>query len=133
MSVRAGLQTLRARDPSARRNSRRPDPRAHQREAAGVLPECFALQTTVISGDSRSGTQRTTDGKVDTMKIRTTALVAACLLALGIAGCTDNQGINTATGAVVGGALGNQVGKGQGKTAATIGGAAAGAVIGARQ
>ncbi len=67
------------------------------------------------------------------MKTRTTALVAACLLALGIAGCTDNQGINTATGAVVGGALGNQVGSGQGKTAATIGGAAAGAVIGARQ
>jgi uncharacterized protein YcfJ len=87
----------------------------------------------MIPHEAPTGTQRISDGKVDTMKIRTTALVAACLLALGTSGCTDNQGINTATGAVVGGALGNQVGKGQGKTAATIGGAAAGAVIGARQ
>ncbi|MEM0946360.1 MAG: glycine zipper 2TM domain-containing protein [Pseudomonadota bacterium] len=50
-----------------------------------------------------------------------------------LAGCTDNQGVNAASGALVGAAVGNQVGSGSGRTAATLLGAAAGAQIGASQ
>jgi uncharacterized protein YcfJ len=50
-----------------------------------------------------------------------------------LAGCTDNQGVNAASGALVGAAVGNQIGSGSGKTAATLVGAAVGAQVGANQ
>lgn len=49
------------------------------------------------------------------------------------AGCTDNQGVNAATGALVGAAAGQAVGGGSGRTAATLVGAAVGAQVGANQ
>ncbi len=48
-------------------------------------------------------------------------------------GCTDNQGVNAASGALIGAAAGSAVGNGSGKTAATLVGAAVGAQIGANQ
>lgn len=53
------------------------------------------------------------------------ALAVGALIALG--GCTDNQGVNAATGAVVGGLAGDRVG---GTTGAIVG-AGAGAAVGA--
>mgnify|MGYP001828717820 CR=1 FL=1 len=58
------------------------------------------------------------------------------MLAAGLglqAGCTDSQGANAATGALIGAAAGQAVGEGRGRTAATLVGAAAGAQIGASQ
>ncbi|MBD9529854.1 glycine zipper 2TM domain-containing protein [Paracoccus sp. PAR01] len=51
----------------------------------------------------------------------------------GLSGCSDNQGVNAASGALVGAAVGNQIGSGSGKTAATLAGAAVGAQVGANQ
>lgn len=50
-----------------------------------------------------------------------------------IAGCTDNQGVNATSGALIGAAAGQAVGNGSGRTAATLVGAAVGAQIGANQ
>lgn len=58
-----------------------------------------------------------------------TASVVAAVFALGA--CTDNQGINAATGALTGAAVGTQFGQGRGRTAATLAGAAVGTAIGA--
>lgn len=58
----------------------------------------------------------------------------AATLAAGLsllAGCTDNQSANTATGALVGAAAGQAVGQGRGRTAATLAGAAIGTQVGA--
>ncbi|MFH5774373.1 glycine zipper 2TM domain-containing protein [Paracoccus sp. NGMCC 1.201697] len=64
-------------------------------------------------------------------------LVGAAALMLaslgGLAGCSDNQGVNAASGALVGAAVGNQIGSGSGRTAATLAGAAVGAQVGANQ
>ncbi len=61
-------------------------------------------------------------------------LVAVAFAAsVGAAGCTDSQGVNAATGGLIGAAVGNQFGSGSGRTAATLGGAAVGATIGANQ
>lgn len=60
----------------------------------------------------------------------------AVVLAAGfglLAGCTNDQGINSATGALVGAAAGQAVGEGRGRTAATLAGAAVGAQVGANQ
>lgn len=60
--------------------------------------------------------------------------VFAAVLSLGaLSACSDNQGVNAASGALVGAAVGNQVGSGSGRTAATLVGAAAGAQVGANQ
>lgn len=48
-----------------------------------------------------------------------------------LAACSNNQGVNAASGALVGAAVGNQFGSGGGKTAATLAGAAIGAQAGA--
>jgi surface antigen len=56
--------------------------------------------------------------------------LSAITLSLLFAGCSTNQDMGTATGALLGGALGSTVGKGHGKTAAIIGGAVIGSVIG---
>ena len=50
-----------------------------------------------------------------------------------LSGCTDNQGINAATGGLAGAAVGSQIGGGSGNVAATLGGAAIGAAIGGSQ
>lgn len=50
-----------------------------------------------------------------------------------LSGCTDSQGANTATGALIGAAAGQAVGQGRGRTAATLAGAAIGTQIGANQ
>ena len=63
------------------------------------------------------------------MKMTTAVVLAACVGV--VAGCTDNQGINAATGGLAGAAVGSQVGSGSGRTAAMLGGAAVGTVIGA--
>ena len=58
------------------------------------------------------------------------------VLAAGIgllAGCTDSQQANTATGALIGAAAGQAVSEGRGRTAATLAGAAVGAQVGANQ
>ena len=47
-----------------------------------------------------------------------------------VLGCTDNQGINAATGGLLGAAAGSQIGQGSGRTAATLAGAAVGTAIG---
>ena len=62
------------------------------------------------------------------------SIIAAVLASsLGaIAGCTDNQGINAATGGLAGAAVGSQFGGGQGRVAATLGGAAIGTAVGGR-
>ncbi|MTH78571.1 glycine zipper 2TM domain-containing protein [Paracoccus aestuariivivens] len=66
--------------------------------------------------------------------IRSAGIAVVLLASLsGLAGCTDNQGVNAGTGALVGAAVGNQVGSGSGKTAATLAGAAVGAQVGAMQ
>jgi uncharacterized protein YcfJ len=59
------------------------------------------------------------------------ALAAAFVALAAATGCTDNQGINAATGALGGAALGSAVGNGSGKTAAMLTGAAIGGVVGA--
>ena len=66
------------------------------------------------------------------MIIKTLALAASFGALVAVAGCTDNQGLNTAGGAVAGGLLGSTVGNGSGKTAAIIGGAALGGLAGSR-
>ena len=58
------------------------------------------------------------------------ALTASASL---MAGCTDNQGVNAATGGLAGAAVGSQIGDGSGQVAATLGGAAIGAAIGGSQ
>lgn len=58
------------------------------------------------------------------------AVVMTCCGAF-LSACTNNQGVNAASGALVGAAVGNQIGSGSGRTAATLVGAAAGAQIGA--
>ncbi len=60
-------------------------------------------------------------------------IVALFAASIGAAGCTNSQGVNAATGGLVGAAVGNQFGSGSGKTAATLGGAAVGATIGANR
>ncbi|SFE91207.1 glycine zipper domain-containing protein [Paracidovorax wautersii] len=63
------------------------------------------------------------------MNYRHLLSAAACVAALGMAGCSTNPSnaqIGTGVGAVAGGVLGSAVGG----TAATVGGAAAGALIG---
>lgn len=68
------------------------------------------------------------------MKFRTHVL-AASLVALGLAGCAASGGPNetggTIVGGVLGGAIGSQIGGGTGRTAATVIGALIGANIGA--
>ena len=61
-------------------------------------------------------------------KLALAAAVGAIMLS---AGCTDNQNINAATGALGGAAVGSAFGNGTGRTAAMLAGAAAGTVIGA--
>ena len=61
--------------------------------------------------------------------VRATVVLIFCGASL--AACTNNQGVNAASGALVGAAVGNQIGSGSGRTAATLVGAAAGAQIGA--
>lgn len=58
-------------------------------------------------------------------------VLAAALPAL--AACTNNPGINAATGGLAGAAIGSQVGEGDGRVAATLGGAAIGTAIGGSQ
>lgn len=68
--------------------------------------------------------------------IRQSGLAAILTAGLGLgllAGCTNDQGINSATGALVGAAAGQAVGEGRGRTAATLAGAAIGAQVGANQ
>jgi outer membrane lipoprotein SlyB len=65
------------------------------------------------------------------MTYRYIAMAAGLSASLFAAGCTDNQGINAATGGLLGAAVGSQVGGGSGRTAATLAGAAAGTAIGA--
>lgn len=63
-----------------------------------------------------------------------TVFKAAAIAVFGatlVAGCTDNQGVNAATGALAGAAVGSQLGSGSGTTAATLAGAAIGATVGA--
>jgi hypothetical protein len=50
-----------------------------------------------------------------------------------LAGCTDNQGVNAATGGLAGAAVGSQLGEGKGRVAATLAGAAIGTAIGGSQ
>lgn len=66
------------------------------------------------------------------IRVAGTALMAAACFGM-LAGCTDNQGVNAASGALVGAAVGNQLGSGKGRTAATLVGAAVGAQVGANQ
>jgi uncharacterized protein YcfJ len=62
------------------------------------------------------------------------AVATAAAMSLGLlAGCTDNQQINAASGALIGAAAGQAVGSGTGRTAATLVGAAIGAQVGANQ
>ena len=66
--------------------------------------------------------------------IRQSRLAVILVAGFGLlAGCTDDQGINSATGALVGAAAGQAVGEGRGRTAATLAGAAVGAQVGANQ
>ena len=68
------------------------------------------------------------------MTTKRIVFVATVLFGLAsVAACTDNQGVNAASGALIGAAAGNQIGGGSGKTAATLIGAAAGAQVGASQ
>jgi surface antigen len=65
------------------------------------------------------------------MKIK--AVIAAAMIALSVAACSQNgnkQTIGTITGAAAGGLLGAQVGGGTGRVAATAAGALIGALIG---
>ncbi len=64
-------------------------------------------------------------------KAMTVSLFTLCVGAL--AACSDNQGINAATGGLAGAAVGSQVGSGSGRTTAILAGAAAGTAIGANQ
>jgi len=67
--------------------------------------------------------------KEHTMNYRHLVSAAACVAALGLAGCSSNptsQQVGTGVGAVAGGVVGSALGG----TAATVGGAAAGALIG---
>ena len=66
------------------------------------------------------------------MVLHKVALVAMLGAVVALAGCTDDQGINAATGALAGAAVGSQFGGGRGRTAATLAGAAAGTAIGAK-
>lgn len=51
------------------------------------------------------------------MKIkRMTTLLGAGLVTLSLAACSQNDGVNAATGAVLGGLLGSQFGDGRGQT-----------------
>jgi outer membrane lipoprotein SlyB len=66
--------------------------------------------------------------------LRNARLMIVVVAGVGLlAGCTDNQGVNAASGALIGAAAGSAVGNGSGKTAATLVGAAVGAQIGASQ
>jgi uncharacterized protein YcfJ len=66
--------------------------------------------------------------------LKTGLLVVALMASVPLlTACTDNQGINAATGGLAGAAVGSQIGGGSGKVAATLGGAAIGASIGANQ
>ena len=65
------------------------------------------------------------------MTIQSLGIAGAVAALLALAACTDNQGINAATGTLAGAAVGSQFGSGQGRTAATLAGAAAGTAIGA--
>lgn len=65
---------------------------------------------------------------------RAYALATAAVMSFGLlAGCTDSQEINAASGALVGAAAGQAFGSGTGRTAATLVGAAVGAQVGANQ
>lgn len=65
---------------------------------------------------------------------RVCVYATAAVLSFGLlAGCTDSQQINAATGALVGAAAGQAIGSGSGRTAATLVGAAVGAQVGANQ
>jgi uncharacterized protein YcfJ len=66
------------------------------------------------------------------LKTRLLAATLATSASL-LTGCTDNQGINAATGGLAGAAVGSQVGGGSGRVAATLGGAAIGSAIGGSQ
>lgn len=61
---------------------------------------------------------------------RLAALVLPLGMAVGLAGCANNQDTGLAVGALAGGILGNQVGGGSGKVAATIAGAVIGGIVG---
>ncbi|MBW0157562.1 glycine zipper 2TM domain-containing protein [Sedimentimonas flavescens] len=63
--------------------------------------------------------------------MRKTAYIGMLALIGFVAGCTNDQGINAATGALAGAAVGSQIGGGKGSTAATLAGAAIGTAIGA--
>lgn len=65
--------------------------------------------------------------------LRSGFCIAALTAAAALAGCTDNQGVNAATGGLAGAAVGSQIGDGDGQVAATLGGAAIGAAIGGNQ
>ncbi len=67
------------------------------------------------------------------MLIQRFTLGAALCAIIALTACTDNQGVNAATGALGGAAVGSLIGNGSGRTAAMLGGAAVGGVIGARQ
>lgn len=74
------------------------------------------------------------DGSVekgDVWKMRKFGLVISMAGLVAMAGCTDSQEINAATGALAGAAVGSQFGAGKGSTAAALLGAAAGAAVGA--
>ena len=64
-------------------------------------------------------------------RISTLLLAMTCCGAL--AACTNNQGINAATGGLAGAAVGSQVGGGSGRTTAILAGAALGTAVGANQ
>jgi uncharacterized protein YcfJ len=66
-------------------------------------------------------------------RLQKLALGAATATVFANAGCTDNQNLNTLTGALAGAAVGSQLGNGSGRTAAIVTGAAVGGVIGNRQ
>lgn len=61
----------------------------------------------------------------------TIALALGSTVFLALSACTDDKGINTVGGAVVGGAIGNQIGAGSGRTAATVAGAVIGGAVAA--
>jgi surface antigen len=58
------------------------------------------------------------------------ALAAAIVASLQLAGCANNEQGGTAIGAIAGGLVGNQFGKGSGKVATTLAGAVVGGIVG---
>lgn len=66
------------------------------------------------------------------MSIQGFTLGAALVAMVTLTACTDNQGVNAATGALGGAAVGSLIGNGNGRTAAMLGGAAVGGVLGGR-